>query len=232
MFWTLEYVNVCMYIYTSLIYILILYYIYLGIRLIDTAAFYRNEAAVGQVLRALEEQVPREEMFITTKLWSDDLGSKRAGKAFDKSLKTLGLSYVDLYLMHWPADDAKTTLQTWRVMEVLHSSGRARAIGVSNFGVSDLEVLLNDCDIIPAVNQIEFHPKKLLKQLPILKFCQKHGIIVQGYSPLGQTYNLLRNATVAWVSNEIQRSPAQILLRWSLQHGIGVIPRTKSPERL
>jgi diketogulonate reductase-like aldo/keto reductase len=197
----------------------------LGYRHVDTARIYNNEADVGAAVRA--SGLPREQIFVTTKLWNDDQGYDRALRACDASLDRLGLEYVDLYLMHWPV--AGKRLDSWRALERLFEDKRARAIGVSNFLVPHLEELLIKAKHVPAVNQIELTP--FLQRRDTRAFCQQHGIVVAGYSPLvrGRRFD---HPVVAEVARRAGRSPAQVLLRWGVQHGHVVLPKSTSRERI
>ncbi len=193
-----------------------------GYRHIDTASRYRNEDDVGIAIK--KSGIPREDVFITTKLWMDDHNDPL--KAFDTSLGKLGMDYVDLYLMHWPAAGR---VEVWKAMEKILESGRCRSIGVSNFLVRHLEDLLQHTSVIPVVNQIEFNP--FLFERDILNFCKSKNISVEAYSPLthGQKLNDPRIAEIAAKHN---KSPAQVMLRWSIQHGVIVIPKSVHKERI
>ena len=196
-----------------------------GYRHIDTAHIYGNEADVGKALRA--SAVPREQVFVTTKLWNDDQGYEETLRAFDASLEALGVGYVDLYLMHWPVPGRR--LDSWRAMEELVKRGRCRSIGVSNFVVRHLEELLPVAKIVPAVNQIELHP--FLQQRDAVAVCRANGIAVQAYSPLTKGRRLDHPALNV-LAHELGRSPAQILIRWSLQRGFVVLPKSATRTRV
>lgn len=197
----------------------------LGYRHIDTARVYANEHDVGIGLR--DSGVPRDEVFITTKLWNGDQGYEATLRACDASLKRLGLEYIDLYLVHWPVVGLR--LDSWRALEHLLAEGRVRAIGVSNYMVHHLEELLATAKVVPAVNQIEVSP--FLQQEAVRAFCKAHGIAVEAYSPLtkGKRLDDMRLADVA---RHVGKSPAQVLLRWGLQHGLIVLPKSTHPERI
>ena len=197
----------------------------LGYRHVDTARIYGNEADVGAGLVA--SGVARAELFVTTKLWNDDQGHDAALRAFDLSLGRLGLDYVDLYLLHWPV--AGKRLDSWRALERLHAEGRARAIGVSNFMPRHLDELLAVARVVPAVNQIELSP--FLQQRETRAACARHGIVVEAYSPL--THGLrLDHPVVAAVAARSGRSPAQVLLRWAVQQGLVVLPKSTREARI
>lgn len=196
-----------------------------GYRSIDTAAVYRNERGVGQAIR--ESGIPREDIFLTTKVWNDDQREKRTLAAFEESLERLDTGYVDLYLVHWPVKGCYQ--ETWQVMEEIYQSGRAKAIGVSNFMIHHLEDILSDSHIVPAVNQIEFHP--FLVQPGLLKFCQEHKIQAQAWSPLMQG-QIVTEATVLKMAEKYGKTPAQIVLRWDLQHQVVTIPKSVRPNRI
>ncbi len=197
----------------------------LGYRHVDTARIYGNEADVGGAVR--DSGVPRGEVFVTTKLWNDDQGFDRALRAFDTSLAKLGLDYVDLYLIHWPV--AGKRLDSWRALERIKAEGRARHIGVSNYLVPHLEELLASATEPPAVDQIEIHP--FLQQRETRAFCKKHDIVVEAYSPLTSGQRL-DHAVVVAVAKRLERSPAQVLLRWAIQHGLVVLPKSTHEKRI
>jgi diketogulonate reductase-like aldo/keto reductase len=197
----------------------------LGYRHVDTAAIYGNEADVGEALRA--SGIPRDEVFVTTKLWNDDQGFDSALRAFDKSLKRLGLDHVDLYLIHWPVPGKR--LESWRALERIAGEGRARAIGVSNFLERHLEELLGQATIKPAVNQVEIHP--FLQRRSLRAACAKHGIIVEAYSPLTKGRRITHPGVGA-IAKRAGRSPAQVLIRWGLQHDLVTLPKSARPERI
>jgi 2,5-diketo-D-gluconate reductase A len=199
-----------------------------GYRLIDTAAIYRNERGVGRALA--EVSVEREELFVTTKVWNSDQGHDATLRAFDTSLSKLGLDAVDLYLIHWPLPSRDLYVETWRALERLHADGRTRAIGVSNFQVHHLERLLDETDVVPAVNQVELHPG--LAQDELRSFHDRHGIVTEAWSPMGQGKGLLDDPTVVDVAERHRRTPAQVVLRWSIQLGNVVIPKSVRPERM
>ncbi len=196
-----------------------------GYRLIDTAKLYRNEAEVGRAVRA--SGIPREEIFVTTKLWNSDHGHEPALRAFDRSLKELGMEYVDLYLIHWPVSGARR--ETWKALEQILASGRARAIGVSNYMVNHLEELLGYADVVPAVDQVEMNP--FLPQRELQVFCRTHGIQLEAYSPLTKGYRL-GDRRLAEIARRHGKAPAQVLLRWCLQVGAIPIPKSSRPERI
>jgi diketogulonate reductase-like aldo/keto reductase len=196
-----------------------------GYRSIDTASIYGNERGVGRAIR--ESGIPRNKIFLTTKVWNDDQRAKRTLAAFEDSLKRLETDYVDLYLVHWPVKGCYQ--KTWRVMEEIYQSGRAKAIGVSNFLVPHLEDILRDSQVVPAVNQIEFHPH--LVQPELLSFCQRHNIQAEAWSPLMQGH-IVTVPTIQKLAEQYKKSSAQIVLRWDLQHGVVTIPKSSRPERI
>ncbi|WP_211351931.1 aldo/keto reductase [Haloactinospora alba] len=199
-----------------------------GYRSIDTATLYENEEGTGRGIAS--SGLAREELFVTTKLWNTDQGYDSALRAFDASLNKLGLDYVDLYLIHWPAPERGAYLDTWRAFERIHSEGRARAIGVSNFQPAHLERLFEASEVTPAVNQIELHPN--LQQAPLRESHAKNGIATEAWSPLGQGKGLLDDPALAGIAAKHGVSPAQVALRWSIQLGNVVIPKSATPSRV
>ncbi|MEV6909430.1 aldo/keto reductase [Amycolatopsis sp. NPDC051071] len=198
-----------------------------GYRSIDTAASYRNEAGVGDAIRAAG--VPRDELFITTKLPNSGHGYDAALRAFDASLAELGLDRVDLYLIHWPMPTRGKYVETWRALEKIYADGRARAIGVSNFHAPHLKRLFDETGIVPAVNQVELHPR--LQQKALREFHAEHGIVTEAWSPLAQG-SLLSDATLTALAAKYGKSPAQLVLRWHLQLGTVAIPKSVTPSRI
>jgi 2,5-diketo-D-gluconate reductase A len=199
----------------------------IGYRHIDTAAAYRNEAGVGAAVAA--SGLPREEVFVTTKLWNSEQGYDSALAGFQKSLGRLDMRYVDLYLIHWPMPGAGLYLDTWRAFEEIHSEGGARSIGVSNFRIEELETLEREAEEMPTVNQIELHPR--LQQHELRAWHAEHGLATEAYSPLAQGA-LLEEETIATIAAHHNRTPAQTILRWHLQLGNIVIPKSVTPERI
>ncbi|WUB77166.1 aldo/keto reductase [Streptomyces sp. NBC_00576] len=199
-----------------------------GYRSIDTAAIYGNEEGTGKALAASD--VPREDLFVTTKLWNGDQGYESALRAFDTSLEKLGLEYVDLYLIHWPQPAKGRFVDTYKAFEKLAADGRARAIGVSNFLPEHLDRLLAETSVIPAVNQIELHPH--LQQHAAREYHGEQGIATEAWSPLGQGKGLLEVPAIVAIAQKHGRTPAQIVLRWHLQLGNVVIPKSVTPSRI
>jgi diketogulonate reductase-like aldo/keto reductase len=197
----------------------------IGYRSIDTASVYGNERGVGEAMR--ESGVPREDIFLTTKVWNDAQRERRVLAAFEESLERLGTDYVDLYLVHWPV--VGRSQETWQVMEEIYQSGRAKAIGVSNYLVHHLDDLLPNTQAVPTVNQIEFHP--CLVQPDLLAYCQDHKIQVQAWSPL-MVGQILSEPAVQKLADKHQKTPAQIVLRWDLQHQVVTIPKSVHANRL
>ncbi|MGJ7034649.1 aldo/keto reductase [Anoxybacillus eryuanensis] len=197
-----------------------------GYRHIDTAAFYQNEEGVGQAIR--ESGIPRDEIFVTTKVWNNDQGYEATLKAFDTSLKKLGFDYIDLYLVHWPVKEKYK--ETYKALEKLYKDGFVRAIGVSNFQIHHLEDILADCEIKPMVNQVEFHPR--FTQKPLLAFCKQHDIQFEAWSPLMRGGELLNEPTLVNIAQKYNKTPAQVILRWDLQHEVVTIPKSVTPERI
>lgn len=199
-----------------------------GYRHVDTAAAYENESGVGRALR--DSDLPREEVFLTTKLWNGDHGYDAALRAFDKSLEQLGTEYVDLYLIHWPVPDRDLYIETWRALEKIAADGRARAIGVSNFTADTLDRLLREGTRPPAINQIELHP--YFPQKAMREYDRRHGIATEAWSPLGQGGALLNEPLLGRLGEKYGKSPAQVVLRWHLQLGNVVIPKSVTPARI
>jgi methylglyoxal/glyoxal reductase len=197
----------------------------IGYRHVDTARAYGNEADVGAAIR--DSEVPRDQVFVTTKLWNDDQGYDSALRAFDASLSRLGLDYVDLYLIHWPV--AGKRLESWRALERLYAEKRARAVGVSNYMRSHLEELLNRSRLVPAVDQIEVTP--FLQRRETRALCKEKGIVVEAYSPLTRGQRLA-NPTIAVIAQRLGRTPAQVLLRWGIQHGLVVLPKAAHEDHI
>jgi 2,5-diketo-D-gluconate reductase A len=198
-----------------------------GYRHVDTAAAYGNEAGVGAAIAA--SGIPREELFVTTKLWNSQQGHESTLEAFEKSLERLGLEYVDLYLIHWPVPTEGRALDTWRAFEQIYEEGGSRTIGVSNFRIEDLEQLQQEAEMQPTVNQIELHPH--LQQAELRAWHREHRIATEAWSPLAQG-DLLVNETIASIAARHQRTPAQAILRWHLQLGNVVIPKSVTPARI
>lgn len=204
-----------------------------GYRLIDTAAIYGNEDAVGKGIKA--SNIPREQLYITTKLWRENLGYASTKKEFARSLQKLNLEYIDLYLIHWPANAKnyenwqQTNADTWRAMEELQAEGRIKSIGVSNFFKQHLEVLLQTATMVPAVNQIEFHPGYWQQEL--VNFCNSKTITVEAWSPLARG-KILKNTILKDIAKKHNTSVAQVCLRWVIQHNVIVIPKSNTPHRI
>lgn len=196
-----------------------------GYRAIDTAALYNNEEGVGQAIK--ESGIPREDLFITTKVWNTDQGYDNTLKAFDTSMKKLGLDYLDLYLIHWPGKDKY--VETWHALEKLYKDGRVRAIGVSNFHIHHLQTLMEQSDEKPVINQVELHP--YLSQKELITFCQNEGIAVEAWSPLGRG-RLLNDPTLVEIGKKYGKTAAQVTLRWHLQNEVIVIPKSVTPSRI
>lgn len=204
-----------------------------GYRHIDTAAVYKNEVGVGEGIR--QSGVDRRSLFVTSKLWNTERGYDSTLRAFDQTMGRLALDYLDLYLIHWPAaphqfDNWKElNSQTWKAMERLYDEGRIRAIGVSNFMPHHLEALLADANVVPALNQIEYHPGQM--QQTCVDFCESHDILVEAWSPLG-TGRLIENETLKEVASHYGKSVAQICIRWALQNETLPLPKSITPSRI
>jgi 2,5-diketo-D-gluconate reductase A len=199
-----------------------------GYRSVDSAAGYENERGVGEAIA--RSGLPRGEVFVTTKLTNHAHGFDRALRAFDGSLELLGLDYVDLYLIHWPRPHHDLYVETWRALEKIYAGGRAKAIGVSNFQIPHLQRLLDETDIVPAVNQIELHP--YLTQPELRAFHADHGIVTEAWSPLAKGGRLLADPVVTTIAEKYARTPAQIVLRWHIQLGNMVIPKSVTASRI
>ena len=199
-----------------------------GYRLIDTAQGYRNEEGVGAAIA--ESDVSRDELFITTKLTNSQHGYDTTLAAFDGSMEKLGIDVLDLFLIHWPLPMFDEYIETWRAFEKLLADGRVRSIGVSNFEIPHLERLFAETDVTPAVNQIELHPE--FPQEELREFHQEHGILTESWGPLGQGKGLLENPHIVEVARRKGRTPAQVVLRWHVQLGCVVIPKSVHPDRI
>jgi 2,5-diketo-D-gluconate reductase A len=198
-----------------------------GYRHIDTAAAYRNERGVAAGIAA--SGVPREEIFITTKLWNSEQGFDSTLAAFDRSIEALDTDHVDLYLIHWPVPARDRYLDTWRAFERIHAEGGARSIGVSNFRIADLQRLQQEAETMPTINQIELHP--LLQQAELRAWHAEHGIATEAWSPLAQG-EVLEDETLVTIAAHHQKAVAQVILRWHLRLGNVVIPKSATPERV
>jgi diketogulonate reductase-like aldo/keto reductase len=199
-----------------------------GYRSVDTAAAYRNEEGTGRAIAA--SGLPREDVFVTTKLWNADHGYDATLRAFDASLTRLGLDYVDLYLIHWPVPAQDEYTDTYKALEKLYADGRARAIGVSNFEQEHLRRLAEETSVVPAVDQIELHPH--LQQHALREHLAEQGIATEAYSPLGSGKGLLDVPAIVAIARKHGRTPAQIVLRWHVQLGTIVIPKSVTPSRI
>src|SRR4051794_20617188 len=199
-----------------------------GYRLIDTAKLYANEEGVGRAVR--DSGVPRDEVFVTTKVWNSDHGFDSTLRAFDESMRLLGLDVLDLYLVHWPVPARDRYVDTWRALERLYADGRVRAIGVSNFTEAHLRRLLDETDVVPVVNQVELHP--WFPQTELRAFHAEHDIRTEAWGPLGRGQGLLDTPVVADTAKAHGRTPAQVVLRWHVQLGNIVIPKSVHSDRI
>jgi diketogulonate reductase-like aldo/keto reductase len=202
-----------------------------GYRMIDTAKIYGNELGVGSAIA--KSKIPREQIFLTTKLWNEDQGYESGLAAIDGSLSRLNVDYVDLYLIHWPTtnltEGENRRKETWKAMEEILKLGKAKAIGVSNYTIAHLEEMKTYANIPPVVNQVEFHP--FLFQKELMDYCQKSNIILEAYSPLSRGLKMQDNRITA-IAKNYHKNNAQIMLRWSLQHGNIVIPKSVTQARI
>jgi diketogulonate reductase-like aldo/keto reductase len=199
-----------------------------GYRLIDTAQGYRNEEAVGEALR--NSGIPRDDVFVTTKLTNSEQGRDRALAAFDNSMRKLRLDVLDLFLIHWPVPEADLYVETWKAFDELRQEGRIRSIGVSNFTIEHLQRLFDETGVVPTVNQVELHPQ--FPQEELRAFHAQHGILTEAWAPLGQGRGLLTEPVLAEVGGSKGKSPARVVLRWHIQLGNVVIPKSVTPSRI
>lgn len=201
-----------------------------GYRSIDGAAIYGNEEAMGEGIRQgiREVGISREDLFITSKVWNADLGYESTIKAYEESLKRLGVEYLDLYLIHWPVEGKYK--EAWKALEYLYKEGRVKAIGVSNFQIHHLQDLLADAEIKPVINQVEFHP--YLSQQPVREFCKEHDIQVEAWSPLMAGNGLLENEVLKEIASKYNKTVAQVVLRWDLESQVVTIPKSTNERRL
>ncbi|HCR56025.1 TPA: hypothetical protein DIV49_03555, partial [Candidatus Saccharibacteria bacterium] len=200
-----------------------------GYRLIDTAAVYMNEEDVGRAIASCG--VPREELFITTKLWNSEQGAEKVRPALLASLEKLGLDYVDLYLIHWPMPARDLYVETWKEMEKLRDEGLIKSIGVSNFQIEHLEKLASESNTVPAVNQIELHPGFI--QAELREYCAQHGIQVESWKPIGGADKTLHdNPVLQEIAKKYDKSAVQVAIRWHIQHGLVVIPKSVHEARI
>lgn len=199
-----------------------------GYRAFDTAYFYKNEIALGNALK--KSDVPREDLFITSKLWNDYQGYDRTIEFFTKSIENLGTDYLDLFLIHWPCEADGLFIESYKAMEKLYEEGRIRAIGVCNFNQHHLEKLMEATEVVPAVNQIEVHPN--FNQQALQEYCDSHDIAVTAWMPLMRNRGLLEYDVITKLAERYNKTPAQIVLRWHLSHNRLVIPKSKTPERI
>lgn len=202
-----------------------------GYRSIDAAFIYGNEVKVGEgIAEGIKAaNITREDLFITSKIWIDDYGKDNVQKAYEKSLNLLGLDYLDLYLMHWPGTDIDLLLNTWEGMENLYNQQLVKNIGVSNFNIDHLEILINQANVTPVLNQVEFHP--YLTQKELRNYLSKHEIKMESWSPL-MNAEILQDETVNRIAKEINKSPAQVIIRWNIDHGVITIPKSVTPSRI
>ncbi|MDW8798443.1 aldo/keto reductase [Staphylococcus pseudoxylosus] len=198
---------------------------------IDTAMIYENEDKVGQgIAEGLASTgLKRSDLFITSKLWLDDYGRQNVANAYETSLNKLGLDYLDLYLMHWPGTDEALMIDTWQGMEDLYKNDKVKNIGVSNFNIEHLEALLAQVSIKPVINQVEFHP--YLLQSSLNRYLEVQNIHMESWSPL-MNAQILEDKTVNAVAKEVGKSPAQVIIRWNIEHGVVVIPKSVTPSRI
>jgi 2,5-diketo-D-gluconate reductase A len=199
-----------------------------GYRHIDTAMIYGNEAGVGRAV--MESEVPREDIFVTTKLWNADHGFDQTLRAFDESLERMGFETLDLYLIHWPLPMKGAYVDSWKALTRLRDEGRVRSIGVSNFQPSHLERIIDATGVVPSVNQIEIHPD--FTQEALIEFCRMRGIATESWSPLGQGGTLLAEPALTRIASRLGKTTAHVILRWHLQSGHIVIPRSTNAERI
>lgn len=198
-----------------------------GYRSIDTAAMYHNEGEVAEAIA--RSGIPRDELFVTTKVWNGDHGREQTHRAFEQSLSRLGGDYVDLYLIHWPVPSQDRYVETWEAMVELRDEGRIRSIGVSNFQIDHLQRISEETGVVPALNQIELHPR--LQQPELRSYHQQHQILTEAWSPLGRGAALEEQA-IRDIASAHDRTPAQVILRWHIQLGNVVIPRSVNPARI
>lgn len=198
-----------------------------GYRHVDTAAVYENEEGVGEGIR--QSGLARSDIFLTTKLWNNDQGYEQTLKAFEASLKRLGTDYVDLYLIHWPSAHRGLFVDTWKALVKLKEEGRAKSIGVSNFYPEHIEKIVAETGVTPVINQIELHPD--FQQRETRAFHEKHKIATQSWSPLGQG-KLLGHPVIAEIAQKLGRTPAQVIIRWHIDNGLVVIPKSVTPSRI
>lgn len=198
-----------------------------GYRLVDTAAYYRNEVGVGRALAA--SGIPRDELYVSTKVWNSDHGRDKTLRSFHESLERLDVAYLDLYLMHWPVASLDLYVETWKTFEELAGEGLVRSIGVSNFEPAHLDRLRDECETVPAVNQVELHPE--LQQAALRRYHERHGIVTESWRPLALG-RVLEHPVVERLADRLGRTPAQVVLRWHVQLGNVVIPKSGTPERI
>lgn len=202
-----------------------------GYRSIDTAKIYGNEEMVGQGIKEglASTGLKRDDLFITSKLWLEDYGRNNVAQAYETTIHKLGLDYLDLYLMHWPGTNEAVMIDTWQGMEDLYKDNKVKNIGVSNFTPENFEALLAQVSIKPVINQVEFHPYLIQKDLH--KYLEAQSIVMESWSPL-MNAKILEDETINEVANEIGKSPAQVIIRWNVQHGVVVIPKSVTPHRI